>query len=115
MPSPSDCPPGCGAQWKEDHPHVFSRPVINYQKDYRVESKKRLLAAVRDAAKEASAAAAKKTKSKKKAAAAAVASPGAKKSPASLVRIAVGKSTLTDASHAVDKAWRHLVSKLGGQ
>jgi len=102
------------AKWKEDHPHVFSRPVINYQKDYRVESKKRLLAAVRDAAKEASAAAAKKTKSKKKAAAAAVASPGAKKSPASLVRIAVGKSTLTDASHAVDKAWRHLVSKLGG-
>lgn len=98
-------------KWKDDHPHVFARPVINYQKDYRVESKKRLLAAVREAAKEAKALAKKKKPARKQQA---LASPLPKKNPSSLVRIAVGKSTLQEPMEAVEKAWRHLVSKLGG-
>lgn len=102
------------AKWKEDHPHVFVRPITNYQKDYRVESKKRLLAAIRDAAKEAAISKKAAAKRSKKAAAAAAASPGPKKNPSSLVRIAVGKATETDPADAVSKAWRHLLSKLGG-
>lgn len=102
-------------KWKDEHPHVFDRPIINYQKDYRVESKKRLLSAVRDAAKEAKSAKGQAAKaSAQKAAVAAAASPGKKKSSTSLVRIAVGKSTHTDPTLAVEKAYRHLISKLGG-
>ena len=128
-------------------PHVFQRPVVNYQKDYRIESKTRLIAAMRGAVKEASElkAAGKHLAScaSSPAHASAVASPPAKRSPgasavertqpldllpgrclgpgvgslvraASLVRIAVGKSTLSDAGAAVAAAWKHLISKLGG-
>ena len=38
------------AAWKDDFPYVFRRPIINYQKDYRVESKRRLLGAIEAAA-----------------------------------------------------------------
>ena len=102
------------AKWRESFPHVFLRPVINYQKDYRVESKKRLLAAIKEAALAAP------TRQPPAAVASNAHGPSPGKSPAArrpnamAVRIAVGKSTATDGAAAVRAAWRHLRSKLGG-
>ena len=107
------------AKWKEEYPHVFKRQVVNYSKDYRVESKKRLMASI----KEATAAAAKEraegklprsVKINDNATGASAAAHGIKPHAGSAVRIAVGKSTLAGAKEAVSSAWRHLVAKLGG-
>ena len=95
-------------KWKDDHPHVFARPVINYQKDYSRASDFLPLCASCQGGQDPC----KKKKPARKQQA--LASPLPKKNPSSLVRIAVGKSTLQEPMEAVEKAWRHLVSKLGG-
>jgi len=104
------------AKWRADPAleHVFKRQTVNYQKDYRVESKKRLLAAIREASAAAPDVVAP-SHSLSSASANATLSPTSKRAtPSSLVRIAVGKSTDADPRSAVTRAWSHLVSKLGG-
>ena len=103
-------------KWREDGAleHVFKRPVINYQKDYRVESKKRLIGAIREAAAAAPKAVVPLHSLSSAEEAPTLSPTKMAVSHGSMVRIAVGKSTHADASHAVGIAWRHLLSKLGG-
>ena len=86
--------------------HVFAKQAINYNKDYRSESKLRLLDSVRRAISEGRAV-------ERPQIAHATSSHGLANAAAS-VRIGVAKSTKTDTAEATEAALRQLRSKLGG-
>ena len=93
-------------KWCGGHPHVFAKQAINYNKDYRSESKLRLLDSVRRAISEGRAV-------ERPQIAHATSSHGLANAAAS-VRIGVAKSTKTDTAEATEAALRQLASKLGG-
>ena len=93
-------------KWCGGHPHVFAKQAINYNKDYRSESKLRLLDSVRRAISEGRAV-------DRPQIAHATSSHGLANAAAS-VRIGVAKSTKPDTAEATEAALRQLASKLGG-
>ena len=93
-------------RWCGGHPHVFAKQAINYNKDYRSESKLRLLDSVRRALAEG-------RSIERPQIAHATSSHGLANAAAS-VRIGVAKSTKTDTAEATEAALRQLASKLGG-
>ena len=93
-------------KWCGGHPHVFAKQAINYNKDYRSESKLRLLDSVRRAIAEGRAV-------ERPQIAHATSSHGLANAAAS-VRIGVAKSTKPDTAEATEAALRQLASKLGG-
>ena len=93
-------------RWCGGHPHVFAKQAINYNKDYRSESKLRLLDSVRRAISEGRAV-------ERPQIAHATSSHGLASAAAS-VRIGVAKSTKPNTAEATEAALRQLASKLGG-
>ncbi len=93
-------------RWCGGHPHVFAKQAINYNKDYRSESKLRLLDSVRRALAEG-------RSIERPQIAHATSSHGLANAAAS-VRIGVAKSTKPDTAEATEAALRQLTSKLGG-
>lgn len=93
-------------KWCGGHPHVFAKQAINYNKDYRTESKLRLLDAVRRALAEGRAV-------ERPQIAHTTSSHTLAKSAAS-VRIGVAKSQKPLTADATEAALRQLASKLGG-
>lgn len=93
-------------KWCGGHPHVFAKQAINYNKDYRTESKQRLLDAVRRAIAEGRAIERPQIAHATSSHTLAV--------KAASVRIGVAKSQKPLTADATEAALRQLASKLGG-